>query len=316
MTNDFCPKVSIIIPVYNGANYMREAIDSALAQTYENIEVIVVNDGSNDNGQSRSIALSYGDKIRYFEKENGGVSSALNIGIREMTGEYFSWLSHDDKYEVDKVQNSVAYLSCFNERDNCVVMCGAYYINEKSIKIKDVPKRFEKDRVYTGTEIIGSILLDGMLNCCCMLIPKKAFFEFGMFHEGLRYNQDALILYQIFGSGYNMVACHDSRDVMYRLHSQQTSKLRKDLLLKDSKELAKVIGKKFSSLYIGRRNMLFLLARKNAIGGCFGAVDECIHIGKEEHVIGLGDRFSLLFWSIVGRLRSLAKTIYYKIRFR
>ena len=67
------PKVSIVIPVFNGSNYLREALDSALAQTYTNCEVIVVNDGSNDNGKTREIALSYGNKIRYFEKENGGV---------------------------------------------------------------------------------------------------------------------------------------------------------------------------------------------------------------------------------------------------
>lgn len=83
------PLVSIIIPVYNGSNYMREAIDSALAQTYSNIEIIVVNDGSNDDGETRNIALSYGDKIRYFEKENGGVSTALNLGIKNMGGIFF-----------------------------------------------------------------------------------------------------------------------------------------------------------------------------------------------------------------------------------
>ena len=87
MNTAFFPKVSIIIPVYNGANYMREAIDSALAQTYTNIEVVVVNDGSRDDGATREVALSYGDRIRYIEKENGGVSSALNRGIRDMTGE-------------------------------------------------------------------------------------------------------------------------------------------------------------------------------------------------------------------------------------
>ena len=62
------PKVSIVIPVYNGANYLREAIDSALAQTYPHLEVIVVNDGSNDGGKTREVALSFGDRIRYFEK--------------------------------------------------------------------------------------------------------------------------------------------------------------------------------------------------------------------------------------------------------
>ena len=101
------PLVSIVIPVYNGSNYMREAIDSALAQTYSNIEIIVVNDGSNDGGATRDIALSYGDKIRYFEKENGGVSTALNLAIKNMRGQYFSWLSHDDVYLPEKVQTEI-----------------------------------------------------------------------------------------------------------------------------------------------------------------------------------------------------------------
>ena len=66
------PLVSIIIPVYNGENYLQQAIDSALAQTYGNLEILVINDGSTDEGRTEQIALSYGDKIRYISKENGG----------------------------------------------------------------------------------------------------------------------------------------------------------------------------------------------------------------------------------------------------
>lgn len=97
------PLVSIIIPVYNGSNYLEESINSALAQTYRNIEVIVVNDGSTDGGATERIALSYGDRIRYFYKENGGVSTALNLGLEKMKGEWFSWLSHDDLYLPEKL---------------------------------------------------------------------------------------------------------------------------------------------------------------------------------------------------------------------
>ena len=107
------PKVSIIIPVYKGKDFMREAIDSALAQTYKNIEIIVVNDGSDDNGVTKKIAESYGNKIRYFEKENGGVSTALNLAIDNMTGDYFSWLSHDDRYYPNKIESQIKYLKQF-----------------------------------------------------------------------------------------------------------------------------------------------------------------------------------------------------------
>ena len=78
------PLVSIIIPVYNGSNYLAQAIDSALAQTYTPIEIIVVNDGSRDDGATEEVALGYGDRITYVRKENGGSSSALNEGIRHI----------------------------------------------------------------------------------------------------------------------------------------------------------------------------------------------------------------------------------------
>ena len=80
----YTPLVSIVIPAYNASNYLSNAIDSALAQTYKNIEIIVVNDGSKDDGATRKIAESYGDKILYFEKSNGGSSSALNYGINQI----------------------------------------------------------------------------------------------------------------------------------------------------------------------------------------------------------------------------------------
>ena len=67
----FDPLVSIIIPVYNGQEYIKEAIDSALGQTYKNIEIIVINDGSTD--KTEEIVKQYGNKIRYFKKVNGGI---------------------------------------------------------------------------------------------------------------------------------------------------------------------------------------------------------------------------------------------------
>ena len=121
--SNFNPKISIVIPVYNGEKYMKEAIDSALDQTYKNTEIIVVNDGSTD--KTEEIALSYGDKIRYFYKGNGGQSSALNFGIEKMTGELFSWLSHDDVYYPQKIEKQIAFLN--QKHSNCDIFVYSNY---------------------------------------------------------------------------------------------------------------------------------------------------------------------------------------------
>jgi len=90
-------KVSIIIPVYNTEKYLHECINSALNQTYPEIEIIAVNDGSTDS--SLNILKEYDKKIIIVDKKNGGTSSALNAGIRKMTGEWFKWISSDDYLE-------------------------------------------------------------------------------------------------------------------------------------------------------------------------------------------------------------------------
>ena len=88
------PMVSLIIPVYNAAPTLRESIDSALAQTYDNLEIIVVDDGSTD--ATPDIIAGYGSRVRTIRKRNGGVSSALNAGIRAMSGEWYAHLAGDD----------------------------------------------------------------------------------------------------------------------------------------------------------------------------------------------------------------------------
>lgn len=312
----FLPKVSIVIPVYNGANYLNESIDSALAQTYSNLEVIVVNDGSCDDGATEKIALSYGDKIRYFRKENGGVSSALNYGIRNMTGEYFSWLSHDDKYEPEKVANSVACLSSCEDRERLVAMCGAYYINSKSEKIRDVDYRFDKNRVCSGQEVVEYILKNGVLNGCCMLIPKAAFEECGGFNEEFRYNQDALMWYQIFGAGFRMIADTRQRDVMYRLHANQASKTRRDLLLRDLLAMSRLISPVFAELSKGKTNLLRLYAKRNARLFCVDAAKECIRVGRETGTLRPFDVFYIQVWLVLGRLRNALKAVYHRLCFK
>lgn len=102
------PKVSVIIPTYNHQRYIRESVGSTLGQTYPNLEVLVVDDGSTDQTLEVLVKNAYLPRILYIYKPNGGTSSALNTGIARATGEYISWLSADDVFRPEKIAKQVA----------------------------------------------------------------------------------------------------------------------------------------------------------------------------------------------------------------
>ena len=98
-------KITVIVPVYNVENYLNKCLDSIIKQTYKNLEIIVVNDGSTDN--SGTICQEYAQKdnrIIYVEKENGGQSEARNMGLDRMTGSYVTFVDSDDWVEADYVE--------------------------------------------------------------------------------------------------------------------------------------------------------------------------------------------------------------------
>lgn len=182
MKKMFNPLISIVIPVYNGENYLKEAIESALAQTYKNKEIIVVNDGSKDD--TDKIAKKFEGKIKYIKKENGGVATALNLAIKNMNGEYFSWLSHDDLYLPNKLEKQVEFLEKQNDK-NVVLYTDYEIIDENGKKVAVAEKNhneLEQKPEYS--------LLRGNVNGITMLIPKKCFEECGLFNESLRCTQD------------------------------------------------------------------------------------------------------------------------------
>jgi len=186
------PCVSIVIPVYNGANYLAQAIDSALAQTYPNCDVVVVNDGSTDGGATEAIARSYGDRVRYFHKSNGHVASALNFGIRHMNGEYFSWLSHDDLYHADKVAAQIEFLGAM--APHTVVYSDFEVLDTASGTLR--PARLP----HTDPAHFRSfITLNNALHGCTLLIPKRCLELCGPFDETLRTTQDYDMWFRLAG---------------------------------------------------------------------------------------------------------------------
>lgn len=189
---DMYPLVSVAIPVYNGANYMRDAIDSVLTQTYPNFEVLVVNDGSRDGGVTEEIAHSYGDRIRYFSKSNGGVASALNLALKEAKGDYFCWLSHDDVYLPDKVVREMEKLLSLPDT-NAVVFCRYSIMNPEGKHLYDAPQPPE----FAPSRAAYQLILGQWLHCCTILASKALYLESGGFREDLPTTQDYDLLVKI-----------------------------------------------------------------------------------------------------------------------
>lgn len=188
------PKVSVVIPVYNGANYLREAIDSVLQQTYKNYEIIVVNDGSNDDGRTRNIARSYGDSIRYYEKENGGVATALNVGIQKMSGEYFAWLSHDDVFCKTKIEDQIQAI--MKSGDENTIAQGNYLLCSADLN-QYIATDF--DKYYSLEQICKStfLLFWGESHFSNLLFHKNHFARIGMFDETLITAQDNDFIFRL-----------------------------------------------------------------------------------------------------------------------
>lgn len=210
------PLVSIIIPVYNGSDWMAVAIDSALAQTYPKVEVIVVNDGSTDGGKTAAIAESYGKRIRYIAQTNGGVGSALNTGIATMRGAYFSWLSHDDVYLPEKIATQMHAISKFDE--DVVIFGNVRLIDNHSDTIEDIyfSARFsEEDEPFW---YVLAILLSG----CSMLIPRVCFDTCGLFNPALPTTQDYDLWFRI-AARYRFV-CTPDIHTLSRQHADQGSR--------------------------------------------------------------------------------------------
>jgi glycosyltransferase involved in cell wall biosynthesis len=208
------PLVSIVIPVYNGSNFLREAIDSALSQTYKNCEVIVVNDGSTDD--TEQICLSYGDKIRYFKKENGGVATAVNFGIENMRGEYFSWLSHDDIYYPQKIETQLkAMFEAGRPNSICFSNFDYLVMDTNVLTHSDYLSVYSKERLENSNFAPTFLAIHG----CTILVHKSNFERVGLYEPKYKATQDSVWLFKAM-RGQKAVFVKD-RLIIGRDHSER-----------------------------------------------------------------------------------------------
>lgn len=239
---NYQPKVSIIIPVYNGSNFLAQAINAALAQTYPNCEILVINDGSQDHGASEKIALSYGNKIKYYLKENGGVSSALNFAFKKMTGEWFSWLSHDDLYYPQKIEKQIAFINQLIKNNpnidltKVTVRTATESINKfgkviKTPSYKSVPVHEKPIQVILNN--IANYRLSG----CSFLLPAACVGQVGGFREDIRTVSDVEYWYRLLFNGYEFYCLKNDILVQNRSHGKQVGKTKVELFNREMNSL-------------------------------------------------------------------------------
>jgi len=174
------PLVSIIIPNYNKAPYIRESIESALNQTYKNIEVIVVDDGSTD--QSREIIKSFGKKIKAYFLPHKNANVARNFGFKKSKGEYIQFLDSDDIILPEKIEKQVELLE---KTGGDMALCYWAHLTEKNElkNIKKIPETFEKEQMLLWH-------IQGNLFICMSPLYKREFISSTFWDEKLRRAQD------------------------------------------------------------------------------------------------------------------------------
>ena len=207
--NDY-PLISVIIPSYNHALYIRDCIQSVLNQSYKNIEIIVVDDGSVDN--TLDILQDFKNQIVLHIQKNQGVSSALNNGVKLANGHYLSILASDDMFHPKKIEEQFYLLQMDKQSDLC--FCKALYFDDDINNVIDTfPNKFYKGFV---TE---KIFIKQLVPAGSILFTKSLYNLIGGFNENLKEEDWDFI---IKASAFTKFSFLEKPYFFYRHHPLQT----------------------------------------------------------------------------------------------
>ena len=195
---DHTPLVSVVIPAYNAAAYLPATLDSVLAQTFSNYEIIVINDGSPDTPELEKVLQPYFGKIRYIKQENRGPSSARNTGIQATRGQYVAFLDSDDIWLPKHLANQMAMFASDPS-------LGLVYANGVQIR-DDRPVGVSFDRTPQSLPVNFDSLLreQSTVNTSSAVVSREALAEAGMFDEQFRRCEDYDLWLRLAAAGVRM----------------------------------------------------------------------------------------------------------------
>ena len=204
------PKVSVVIPAYNVAEFIAETLDSALAQTFQDFEIIVVNDGSPDSAQLEKILLPYFDKIIYIKQENSGVAAARNTAILASRGTILAFLDGDDIWFPEYLASQIEFLETNGYE---MVYCNALFFGEKCYKYETYMEQSHSKGKVTPSSLLktdcnvitsGTIVLKNRLQkygLFALDAPRiedfELWFRLSKHNVKIAYQREVLLKYRI-----------------------------------------------------------------------------------------------------------------------
>lgn len=224
------PKISVIIPTYNCGKYIPEAIDSVLSQTYKDLEIIVIDDGSTDN--TKEVLKKYEGKIRYICRERGGVSKARNSGLKIASGQYIAFLDADDIWLPEKLEKQTAFLSENKEVD--FVACDLVLFDENGALDGTY---FGRSGFEYSLKVIDNgfkiVLEKNFCNLSAALIRKRSHDKIGLFDDRIVCGEDLDLFLR--AAAYSKVGVIPEALVKRRVYNKKTRSSSIDLdIRKDS----------------------------------------------------------------------------------
>ncbi len=171
--------VSVIIPTYNSSEYISEAINSVLLQAYNELEIIVIDDGSTDTTEE-TVKKIRDNRIRYIKSEKQGNYFARNMGIRKSRGEYIAFLDADDIWLKDKLKKQVDVLSKDNDVGLCCTDHYIFFGGKKSDTYADMLHSFSRD-LLSHANFIERLLIENIIITSSVMVRKSCFEHLGVF---------------------------------------------------------------------------------------------------------------------------------------